>query len=79
MSQQELGKFRHILDKQHIGTDPSKITEKIVKENVILYLMDDGQKETPINCVLRAVRAFFNYLVREGYLAQSPMLEAFLH
>ncbi|AHV99013.1 tyrosine-type recombinase/integrase [Paenibacillus sabinae] len=70
---QELGKFRRILDKQRMPTDPSKITEKTVKENVILYLMDDGQKETSINCVLRAARALFNFLVREGYLTQSPM------
>lgn len=70
---QELGKFQRILDKQGVPTDPNKITEHILKENVILYLMEAGQKETSINCVLRAVRTLFNFLVKEGYLLRSPM------
>ncbi|MNC28996.1 Tyrosine recombinase XerD [compost metagenome] len=65
--------FKKALDKQRVSTDPSKITEKTIKENIILYLMDKGQAETSINCVLRAIRALFNFLVREGYLLQSPM------
>ncbi|MNV38137.1 Tyrosine recombinase XerD [compost metagenome] len=70
---QELNKFERMLDKQGVPTDPNKITEKTIKENVILYMMDSELKETTINCVLRAVRTLFNFLVREGYLLQSPM------
>ena len=70
---QELNKFKRILDKQGVPTNPNAITERILKENVILYLMDASQKETSINCVLRAVRTLFNFLVKEGYLTQSPM------
>ena len=70
---QELNKFKKILEKQKINTAPHTITQQIIKENVILHLMDDGLKETSINCILRAIRAMFNYLVKEGHLVQSPM------
>ncbi|WP_068615798.1 site-specific integrase [Paenibacillus tuaregi] len=69
----EFNVFRKALEAQGISTDPGKITEDIIKENVILHMMENGQKETSINCVLRALRALFNFLVREGYLLQSPM------
>ncbi|USB34267.1 tyrosine-type recombinase/integrase [Paenibacillus sp. YPG26] len=69
----EFNVFRKALEEQHISTDPGKLTEDILKENVILYMMENGQKETSINCVLRALRAMFNFLVWEGYLLQSPM------
>lgn len=70
---QELNKFRRILAKQRVSTNPNEVTDRVIKENVILYLMEDGQKETSINCVLRAVRTLFNFLVKDGFLTQSPM------
>ncbi|RAU96779.1 tyrosine-type recombinase/integrase [Paenibacillus sp. YN15] len=72
---QELRKLKRMLEEQRVKTDPAEITERTMKENVILYMMDKGLKETSINCVLRASRAMFNFLVREGYLRVSPMRE----
>jgi len=69
----ELNVFRIILERQRVSTNPTDITENILKNNVILYLMEEGQKETSINCVLRAVRTLLNFLVKEGYLVESPM------
>lgn len=69
----ELGLFKSILERQHVNTDPNLITDKAIKEHIVLYMMDQGQKETSINCVLRSARALFNFLVREGQLEQSPM------
>ncbi|WP_327204947.1 tyrosine-type recombinase/integrase [Paenibacillus sp. Leaf72] len=70
---QELGKFKRILDEQKMSTDPNKVTEEVIKTNVILYLLDEEQKATSINCVLRAIRTLFNFLVKESYLLRSPM------
>lgn len=66
--------MRDILEAQKVTTVPDKITEQMMKENVILYMMEEKHaKETYINCVLRSARAFFNFLVNEGYLLRSPM------
>ncbi|RAV03035.1 tyrosine-type recombinase/integrase [Paenibacillus sp. YN15] len=69
----ELGIFKRMLERQGLDSAPSAITEHIMKENVILRMMDEGQKETSINCLLRAARALFNFLVREGHMQASPM------
>lgn len=69
----EFNVFQSLMEKQRISTKPHMITEDVLKTNVILYMMDDGQKETSINCVLRSVRALFNFLVKEGYMTKSPM------
>lgn len=69
----ELRAFRNILEKQSIDTAPARITEKIIRENVILYMMGQGRKEAAINARLRALRAFFNFLEREAILPHNPM------
>ena len=69
----ELHAFRNMLERQGIDTAPARITEKIIRENVILYMMDEGRKETAINARLRALRAFFNFLEREAILPHNPM------
>lgn len=59
----ELPAFRKMLDNQHNNTEPTKITTSILKENVILYMMDQlGLKDVSINSRLRAIRPFFNFL-----------------
>ncbi|MBA4542064.1 tyrosine-type recombinase/integrase [Thermoactinomyces daqus] len=69
----ELNTLRQILEKQGEDTNPQKITSRIIKENVILYMMDEGRKETSINARLRAARAFFNFLERERLIVINPM------
>ena len=71
----ELNTLRQMLEHQGVETDPQKITAKIIKENVILYMMDQGRKETSINARLRAARALFNYLERERLIVSNPMNE----
>lgn len=70
---QELTKFRNILERQDLDTTPAKITDKHIKENLILRMMDDNAAEATINATLRAVRTFFNFLERESYVLQNPM------
>ena len=65
--------FRELLEKARVPSAPANITQDAIKNHVILAMMDAGQKETSINCVLRAARALFNFLVNEGYLGRSPM------
>lgn len=69
----ELFTFRKILEQQQLDTNPNKITSKVIKENVILAMMDDDRKESAINARLRAVRSFFNFLERERLVVQNPM------
>lgn len=74
----ELNALRQTLEKQNIDTNPQKITARIIKENVILYMMDEGRKGTAINARLRAARAFFNFLERERMIVVNPMKEVSL-
>ncbi|SMO92259.1 tyrosine-type recombinase/integrase [Melghirimyces algeriensis] len=69
----ELNTFQKMLEEQRIDTNPNKITSKIIKENVILAMMDDNRKESAINARLRAVRSLFNFLERERMVVHNPM------
>jgi integrase/recombinase XerD len=70
----ELTGFMRILEQQGVSTVPSKITTNQIKENVILYMMEElGRSEVTINAKLRAVRAFFNFLHKEGIIADNPV------
>jgi integrase/recombinase XerD len=70
----ELTGFMRILEQQDVSTVPSKITANQIKENVILYMMEElGRSEVTINAKLRAVRAFFNFLHKEGIIADNPV------
>lgn len=70
----ELTALRGILEAQDLPTRPDKVTLDILRENVILYMMEtQRRKETSINTRLRAVRAFFNYLTNEGMLDENPL------
>lgn len=72
----ELNGLMRMLESQKLDTHPSKITKKIVKENIILYMMETlGRKETTINTKLRAARAFFNFLEKESMISDNPFNE----
>jgi integrase/recombinase XerD len=72
----ELIALQSILEAQTIPTRPDKITLEVLRQNVILYMMETlGRKETSINTRLRAVRAFFNFLYKEGMLETNPAAE----
>jgi integrase/recombinase XerD len=67
----ELNALQKLLERQGVNTDPTKFTSRMIKENVILRMMDDGRKETAINARIRAMRSFFNFL--EHRIVQNPM------
>lgn len=70
---QKLTLFRNILEKQRIPTDPTKMSLEIIQNNVILYLMDGKYKASSVNALLRAVRAFYNYLHDNGMVEHNPV------
>jgi integrase/recombinase XerD len=70
----ELKAMEKMLEQQNQPTDPAKVTRKMIRENVILYMMETlGRKETAINARLRAVRAFFHFLDKELIIFENPM------
>lgn len=70
----ELIAFRNMLEKQGISTYPEDITLKTLKDHVILYMMEKlNRKESSINTRLRAIRAFFNFLEKEGMITENPV------
>ncbi|OLF86410.1 tyrosine-type recombinase/integrase [Bacillus paralicheniformis] len=72
----ELLAFRTMLERQGISTKPGDITLKIIKENVIVYMMETlNRKETSINTRLRAIRAFFNSLEKDRQIYENPVRE----
>jgi integrase/recombinase XerD len=72
----ELIALQGILEAQTLPTRPDRISLEVLRQNVILYMMETmGLKETTINTRLRAIRAFFNFLTREGMIAENPAAE----
>ncbi|MGP4061813.1 tyrosine-type recombinase/integrase [Halobacillus sp. H74] len=70
----ELIGFRNLLEAQKISTNPDKVTLSIIKENVILYMMEVlKRKDVTINSKLRAIRSFYNFLHRESYIINNPV------
>lgn len=55
-------------DRALVGITPADIRQWIA------HKLDAGYSKTTINIRLRALRAFFSWLVREGYLAESPLV-----
>ncbi|WP_336865231.1 tyrosine-type recombinase/integrase [Peribacillus frigoritolerans] len=69
----ELLKFCKRLERNEVDTSPTNITEEMIKEIVILGMMNEGKKEATINANLRAIRSFFNFLEKEGYIIENPV------
>lgn len=69
----EISKFVKHLESVGISTSPSSITADIIKDHVILRMMEEGRKETTINANLRAIRAFFNFLESECLIVKNPV------
>lgn len=65
----ELRQFQNLVNTENVA----EITPELIKEKVIRNLLDRGVKPVSINTKLRAVRAFFNFLVTHGYIKRSPM------
>lgn len=69
----EISKFVKHLESVGISTSPSSITADIIKDHVILRMMEEGRKETTINANLRAIRALFNFLESECLIVKNPV------
>jgi integrase/recombinase XerD len=71
----ELIALQGILEAQTLSPRPDRITTEILRQNLILYMMERGAKDSSINTRLRAVRSFFNFLKREKMIASNPVAE----
>ena len=72
----ELNRSRIILEMQGIDTTPQKITTRIIKNNIIIYMRETERRSvTAVNCRLRALRRLFNFLKEEGEVEFSPIKE----
>lgn len=69
----ELLKFCKRLERNEVDTSPATITDETIKGIAILGMMNEGKKEATINANLRAIRAFFNFLEKEGYIVENPV------
>jgi len=69
----ELITFKKILEEQGVNTEPPQITEKVIENNLILYMKEQGRKTVTINTRLRAIRAFFNFLEKKKLISNNPM------
>lgn len=71
---QNLTRFRDILEKQGISTQVDRITSDIIEGYFIAYSLDE--LENSYNTVairLRALRAFYNWLVSRGTVERNPL------
>lgn len=71
---QQLRTFMKFLEDQNVSTRLNDLTSDIITENFIEYSMTvRGNAYTSVALRLRALRAFFNWLVTRGVIAESPM------
>lgn len=62
------------MKEQGIEPAPSSITSEHIKRNVILYMKEEQERKiVTINARIRAVRSFFNFLHRKGYIRKKPV------
>ncbi|MCF7875969.1 tyrosine-type recombinase/integrase [Candidatus Bipolaricaulota bacterium] len=54
------------------GREINSIETRDIRQ-YLAYLMDDGLANTSVAIHYRVLRAFFNWLVSEGYIARSPV------
>lgn len=62
--------------KQQYGSEP--MLEKVTRLHYKLFIsemMDAGRKSSYINMVIKCNKIFWNYLVREGIIAKSPLVD----
>jgi len=68
--------FKKTLQEQKIPLDIEKITRRTIKNNFILYTIENwNNKPQTVNMGIRTIRQFLGYLVDEGYLDQNPAAE----
>lgn len=71
---QNVGHFDRILTEQGVSVRLDRVTKDVIERHFIEYSMDVlNHSINTIATRLRAIRAFFNWLVGEGVLSQSPM------
>lgn len=70
----ELSKFMRTLEERSFKTGLRTITRVLIEDEYIKYLREERRlKHASITSALRALRAFFNWSVREGIIEESPM------
>lgn len=63
--------LEHFLSEKHQITEIEKIKSVHIKD-FFKHISDKGRKETYINGLLKAYRAFFKYAVSEEYISSNP-------
>lgn len=71
--QENIRAFKKALKEQNINLDLEKITHRTIKNNFVLYSIENwDNKPQTINMRLRSLRQFFSFLIQENYLTQNP-------
>ena len=65
----ELRSFKNLIGTENV----EEITAELIKDRIIRKEQEKGNKPVSINSRLRAVRAFFNFLLEQGYIKKNPM------
>ncbi|QYG87811.1 site-specific integrase [Bacillus atrophaeus] len=69
----ELKCYQKYFIDQNLDTAPSKVTFKVIQENIILYMKEQGLKTVTINTHLRAIRSYFNFLYKQKHIRKNPV------
>lgn len=70
---EKLKQFNKLLGNAGVKCNPNGVTLDMIKEHIIIQNLDKGNTEVTVNIMLRAIRAFFNYLYEEGYVNVNPV------
>lgn len=69
----ELNVTWKMLLEQGLDLPLNKIDAEVIRSHIIMFMKEKGIKPVTINTRLRAIRAFFNFLVARGILKKTPM------
>lgn len=65
----ELRSFKNLIGTENV----EEITAELIKDRIIRKEQEKGNKPVSINSRLRAIRAFFNFLLEQNYIKKNPM------
>ncbi|MFC0216714.1 tyrosine-type recombinase/integrase [Paenibacillus chartarius] len=69
--EESLKRLKLAFDEQKIPLDAFSITTQDIKEYFVAYMIDQGKSSNTVNSRIKACKAFFHYLYREGWIKQN--------
>ncbi len=66
-----LKRLKLAFDDQEISLDPYSVTVQEIKEHFVAYMIEQGKSSNTVNSRIKACKAFFHFLYRDGWIKHN--------